>query len=85
MESQPQNPEFRNNPKNFHPCEYTKVKSRKHLYHFKRILTGQQIFILIIPHVTLFKPTSYSMTETPKSFDHTENTRLKYHSVFSCK
>ena len=20
MESQPQNPEFRNNPKNFHPC-----------------------------------------------------------------
>ena len=22
MESQPQNPEFRNNPKNFHPCFY---------------------------------------------------------------
>ena len=21
MESQPQNPEFRNNPENFHPCE----------------------------------------------------------------
>ena len=22
MESQPQNPEFRNNPENFHPCLY---------------------------------------------------------------
>ena len=22
MESQPQNPEFRNNPENFHPCSY---------------------------------------------------------------
>ena len=26
MESQPQNPEFRNNPENFHPCaKYLKV------------------------------------------------------------
>ena len=23
MESQPQNPEFRNNPENFHPCMYS--------------------------------------------------------------
>ena len=23
MESQPQNPEFRNNPENFHPCQST--------------------------------------------------------------
>ena len=22
MESQPQNPEFRNNPENFHPCDH---------------------------------------------------------------
>ena len=22
MESQPQNPEFRNNPENFHPCKF---------------------------------------------------------------
>ena len=22
MESQPKNPEFRNNPENFHPCDY---------------------------------------------------------------
>ena len=26
MESQPQNPEFRINPENFHPCSDTKVK-----------------------------------------------------------
>ena len=25
MESQPQNPEFRNNPENFHPCELTRL------------------------------------------------------------
>ena len=25
MESQPQNPEFRNNPENFHPCGFTFV------------------------------------------------------------
>ena len=24
MESQPQNPEFRNNPENFHPCRHLK-------------------------------------------------------------
>ena len=23
MESQPKNPEFRNNPENFHPCKYS--------------------------------------------------------------
>ena len=26
MESQPQNPEFRINPENFHPCYYARVK-----------------------------------------------------------
>ena len=25
MESQPQNPEFRNNPENFHPCIYVVI------------------------------------------------------------
>ena len=25
MESQPQNPEFRNNPENFHPCITVKI------------------------------------------------------------
>ena len=26
MESQPQNPEFRNNPENFHPCVSSKAR-----------------------------------------------------------
>ena len=29
MESQPQNPEFRNNPENFHPCGKKKDKSQE--------------------------------------------------------
>ena len=28
MESQPQNPEFRNNPENFHPCSSTHKTKR---------------------------------------------------------
>ena len=28
MESQPQNPEFRNNPENFHPWLYNKLHTR---------------------------------------------------------
>ena len=28
MESQPQNPEIRNNPENFHPCFYVQVHFR---------------------------------------------------------
>ena len=32
MESQPQNPEFRNNPENFHPCtcQYTILNCYRH-------------------------------------------------------
>ena len=26
MESQPQNPKFRNNPENFHPCDYENIR-----------------------------------------------------------
>ena len=36
MESQPQNPEFRNNPENFHPCvcfiEFTLSKSLRKFF-----------------------------------------------------
>ena len=32
MESQPQNPEFRNNPENFHPCNSIKF-SLTEIYH----------------------------------------------------
>ena len=28
MESQPHNPEFRNNPENFHPCDWCSVKNK---------------------------------------------------------
>ena len=31
MESQPQNPEFRNNPENFHPCIYSNYLDRYQL------------------------------------------------------
>ena len=33
MESQPQNPEFRNNPENFHPCSSHKYNSKIELSH----------------------------------------------------
>ena len=29
MESQPQNPDFRNNPKNFHPCLHSEARDLK--------------------------------------------------------
>ena len=31
MESQPQNPEFRNNPENFHPCIHCNVSLKRPL------------------------------------------------------
>ena len=31
MESQPQNPEFRNNLENFQPCEFVAFKLNKHV------------------------------------------------------
>ena len=33
MESQLQNPEFRNNPENFHPCAYENPVDIKPYYH----------------------------------------------------
>ena len=40
MESQPQNPEFRNNPENFHPCRCSFAK-------YIQNVTGQKIHIEI--------------------------------------
>ena len=41
MESQPQNPEFRNNPENFHPWSvFCRIYNRKSL--FTTLLTGHQ-------------------------------------------
>ena len=33
MESQPQNPEFRNNPENFHPSKFS---TKAHIYELKK-------------------------------------------------
>ena len=46
MESQPQNPEFRNNPGNFHPCLYgitvsVKIKIRPERLH--RLSASEEI------------------------------------------
>ena len=32
MESQPQNPEFRNNPERFHPCNYKALNQQGRLF-----------------------------------------------------
>ena len=36
MESQPQNPEFRNNPENFHPCNFVNdgLKHHEHIHFY---------------------------------------------------
>ena len=39
MESQPQNPEFRNNPENFHPCKLEILKFFYHQFQGKLDLT----------------------------------------------
>ena len=41
MESQPQNPEFRNNPENFHPC---KIKSNTCSIVILKVLKFQTLF-----------------------------------------
>ena len=37
MESQPQNPEFRNNPENFHPC-FNDSPETKNYHHLSRFV-----------------------------------------------
>ena len=41
MKSQPQNPEFRNNPENFHPCI-------EHLKHMLKLMSDKIITFFII-------------------------------------
>ena len=51
MESQPQNPEFRNNPENFHPCScdaFLSLKFIKKLWGFFYIQGHTFIFYLMI-------------------------------------
>ena len=51
MESQPQNPEFRINPENFHPCSVcTKILTMKKNIINNKIL--QQILMRIMVYIT---------------------------------
>ena len=43
MESQPQNPEFRNNPEKFHPCVCKKQRCRSVQCHFYFLPTQKKI------------------------------------------
>ena len=38
MESQPQNPEFRINPENFHPCNLKAIKDNNHTFQYLCLL-----------------------------------------------
>ena len=42
MESQPQNPEFRKNPENFHPCSYSLVS---HLLCIRIVTVSMRFFL----------------------------------------
>ena len=46
MESQPQNPEFRNNPENFHPCHYYNYTNMAHAFNIDISLNDNYIIII---------------------------------------
>ena len=51
MESQPQNPEFRNNPENFHPCmdpKYSVIKWLRYTYLINASGSLQNYYHLIL-------------------------------------
>ena len=60
MESQPQNPELRNNPENFHPCDQVNKKSL--LKSFLMLHTGKTSNHYTL--ATLYKGQGHSNTET---------------------
>ena len=60
MESQPQNPEFRNNPENFHPCDTVNYKSQLRVQQTRKDLYHSQAFIKSITK----KYFSYFSTKT---------------------
>ena len=43
MESQPQNPEFRINPENFHPCIYASCKGSDDPVHLPSLVSHSQL------------------------------------------
>ena len=48
MESQPQNPEFRNNPENFHPCLTKKIF--EYSINFSSLIKFTGVFLCITYH-----------------------------------
>ena len=62
MESQPQNPGFRNNPENFHPCLI--YINTKHLFRGNNchlILEPKAVFVLVNAHILISKGTTKSL------------------------
>ena len=53
MESQPQNPEFRNNPENFHPCD-CKLGSNADKYFLQQNCINYSVSRLKVTPVFLF-------------------------------
>ena len=62
MESQPQNPEFRNNPENIHPCELIENKLTN-LPYYKIIVTSSKLRAFIISPSCRTTWRSISMTQ----------------------
>ena len=49
MESQPQNPEFRNNPENFHPCDFVMFSNKSNSFsYFGRAPDCDKIFQIVL-------------------------------------
>ena len=51
MESQPQNPQFRNNPENFHPWNYLNMLNNLTVEAYRRIIIICQSFFNLGQHV----------------------------------
>ena len=56
MESQPQNPEFRNNPENSQPCGFVAFKLNKHVQKY-------YLLICLFPYKHTFKMENVSLYE----------------------
>ena len=63
MESQPQNPELRNNPENFHPCNLQVMKCKCTINSGKDNLWRLQIYayMLIFPNFIVTNQMQYSV------------------------
>ena len=64
MESQPQNPEFRNNPENFHPCIC--VKSLLTLFHASHNFCYLLSSAYILSYVSILQTTRTQIRLLPR-------------------